>query len=132
MKEYHFFLIVFPLKICSRALILSMDERIKYVEVPEFINFPKVTDNPSNLAYCCGGTKLNIFLEYKFAIHGKNFKSIFFHIAASVLSNKTKQKSLPFMERPLGQFFFIMLPVFDETKQKNVPNFFLCFQKKIF
>ena len=79
-----------------------MDERKIQVEVSEFTNLPKVTGNAGNLAYCCGGTKLNLFLVYKFAIIGNSLKSLFFHNAASVLSKK----------------------------QKNVPDFFLCCPKK--
>jgi len=62
VQAKHFLLIVFPLKICSIALILYMGERTIQVEVSEFTNFPKVTGNAGNLAYCCGGTKLNLFL----------------------------------------------------------------------
>ena len=82
-----------------------MDERRKYVEVFECTNVQKVTGNTGNVAHCCGGTKLNIFLVYKFAILGKTLQSIFFfHNAVSVLSKKQKNPDI-FLCCPKTKYF---------------------------
>ena len=73
-----------------------MDERKIQSEVSEFTNIPKVIGNAGNLAYCCGGTILNSFLAYKFAINGKTLQSLFFHNAASVLSKKQRMSLTSF------------------------------------
>ena len=63
-----------------------MDESKKKVEVSELTNFPKVTGNGSNLAYCCGGT---------FYFLGRPFGRYFF-IILPVFYKRNKQISLIF------------------------------------
>ena len=81
-----------------------MDERKIQVEVSEFTNFPKVTGNAGNLAYCCGGTKFNFFWCTR----------------------------LPLLGRPYSHYFFIMLPVFYQRNKKMSLTSFCTVQKKIF
>ena len=73
------------------------------MEVSEFTNYPKVTGNASNLAYCCGGTKFNLFWNL----------------------------SLPLIEKPFSKYVFIMLPVFYQRNLKKKFRTSFCAAQKI-